>query len=263
MVKAQHKNGRNITSPLEQNLNDFLKCLSDVLIDITALEVNTMVVEQITGTKFIPWQVYRDVYPISRQYLQNRGVHQSLRDRYLSLRKQLEIEYCLLLSEEDPTAIQDTRILTDPTVTLDEIHTKLPNPLNPAASPQEIRKIHNLLEDGRFLRSLRKIGELKAALDNRNKALQKSEAAQSEDPEEDVTTDIIYAQTIVQLDGDIINRFHKQLLEHEHKELILQIHQEGVTAGDKQWRGLLEFIVNLVQSILFQRGSIKNLSRRN
>jgi hypothetical protein len=40
--------------------------------------------------------------------------------------------------------------------------------------------------------------------------------------------------------------------------VILQIHREGVTAGEKQWRGLLEFIIGLVQTTL-QRGSGKDL----
>ena len=263
MVKAQGRNGKSITPRLEKNLQNFLKSLSNVLTDITALEVNTMVVEQITGNKFIPWQVYRDVYPISREYLETLGVHHSLRSRYLSLRKQLEIEYCLLLTEDNPTAIQNCRILTEPNATLDEIQTQLPNPLNLGDNPGEVKKINHLLDDGRFLRSLRKIGELKAALDNRNKALNKSEAAASENAQEDVTTDLIYAQTIIQLDGDIINRFHKQLLEHEHKDIILTIHKEGVSEGDRQWRGILEFIVNLVQSMLVQSGSIKNFLTSN
>ncbi|HEY9874633.1 MAG TPA: hypothetical protein V6D12_14430 [Candidatus Obscuribacterales bacterium] len=263
MVNTQDKNGQKITPRLEQNLNDFMKSLSDALMHITALEVNTMVVEQITANKFIPWQVYRDVYPISREYLEGRGIHKSLRDRYLSLRQQLEIEYCLILTEDNPTAIQDCRILTDPTVSLEDIQTQLPNPVNPAATPTEIRTIQNLLDDGRFLRPLRKIGELKAALDNQNKALTTTDTPQSTDTQKGLTTDLIYAQTIVQLDGDIINRFDKQLLDSEYKELILQLHQEGVRAGDTQWRGLLEFLVNLVQSMLVQGGSIKSLLGRN
>jgi len=263
VVKAQDRNTtrNSITPRLQQNLNDFLQSLSDVLVDITALEVNTMVVDQITGHKFIPWQVYRDVYPISQQYLEHKGIHPCLRDRYLSLRKQLEIEYCLILVESDPTFMQDCRILRDPTVNLDEIQSLLPNPLNLSTSPAEVRKINHLLEDGRFLRSLRKIAELKAALDRRNAALNNCQETNPQEFEEALSTDLIYAQTVIQLDGDIINRFHKRLLEHDHKEIILQIHQEGVISGEKQWRGILDFIVGLVESMLTQRPMMKNLSR--
>ena len=261
MLVRQNRNNQSASPRIEKNLKDFMKSLSDVLLDITALEVNTMVVEQITGNKFIPWQVYRDVYPISRQYLERKGVDESLRDRYLSLRKQLEIEYCLLLTEENPSAIRDTRILTDPSVTLDQIETQLPNPLNPSATPTEIRAIQDLLNDGRFLRTLRKIAELKAALDNRNKALSQNRSEGLEYLDEDLVSDLIYAQTVIQLDGDIINRFNKRLFDSKYQDVILQIHQEGVITGDKQWRGLLEFIVNMVQSMLARPISIIKLPK--
>ncbi|MGB3205806.1 MAG: hypothetical protein WBB28_12520 [Crinalium sp.] len=261
MLVRQNKNNQSAAPRIEKNLKDFMKSLSDVLLDITALEVNTMVVDQITGNKFIPWQVYRDVYPISREYLKRNGVDESLRDRYLSLRKQLEIEYCLLLTEENPSAIRDTRILTDPSVTLDQIETQLPNPLNPSATPTEIRAIQDLLDDGRFLRTLRKIAELKAALDNRNKALAQNRTEKLEYLDGDLVSDVIYAQTVIQLDGDIINRFNKQLFDSKYQDVILQIHQEGVITGDKQWRGLLDFIVNMVQSMLARPVSIIKLPK--
>jgi len=248
------------TPRLQRNLQGFLDSLSDVLVDITALEVNTMVVEQITGNKFIPWQAYRDIYPISLEYLVSRGIHASLRDRYLSLRKQLEIEYCLLLIDHNPTALQDCPILTNPTLSLDDIETKLPNPLDSGATAAEIKNIHDLLDNSRFLRSLRKIFELKAALDNRNRLLNDPSATLNHSA---LPTDLIYAQTIIQLDGEIINRFDKQVLENEHKDLLLKIHKDGVMAGEIQWRGLLRFVVNLAQSILVKQSTLKDVFNRN
>ena len=267
MVNTPDTNRNEINPNLRKKFNGFLQSLSDVLIDITALEVNTMVVDHISGTKFIPWEAYRDIYPISTTYLERTGIHPSLWTRYLSLRKQIETEYCLYcleeqLLEQDASQLREyVRILSDPTAELDIQKTKLPNPLSPAANPAiEINKIQDLLDDGRFLRSLRKVDELKAALDNRNKSLQKSEASQAEDPVGEVTTDMIYAQSIIQLDGDIINRYHQRLFEHEHKDIILDIHRQGVTAGEKQWHGLLEFMVDLVESLVNRGGSsIKDL----
>jgi hypothetical protein len=63
----------------------------------------------------------------------------------------------------------------------------------------------------------------------------------------------------MQLDGDVINRYSQEIVDHPHRDVILQIHREGVTASEKQWRGLLEFIIGLVQ-ISLQRGSGKNIS---
>jgi hypothetical protein len=76
-----------------------------------------------------------------------------------------------------------------------------------------------------------------------------------------VTTDLIYAQTVIQLDGDVINRYSQEILDHPHREVILQIHRDGVTASEKQWRGLLEFIIGLIQATL-QRNSGKNGSAK-
>lgn len=261
-------NGRSVAPPtLDRNLNEFLQSLGEVLIDSTALEVNTMVVEQITGDKFIAWEAYRDIYPISPEYLEQQRIHESLRDRYLELRKTLELEYALLLSDPnsefyDPTvldsATHDNQILTDPTVEWHQIQTRLPDLTN----PEEIHKAQTVLKNSRFLRSLRKISELKAALDSRNKALHRKQAEQPgyikpEVLQKAVKTDMIYAQTVIQLDGDVINRYAQQIIDHPHRDVILQIHREGVTAGEKQWRGLLEFVIGLVQASL-QWGSGKD-----
>lgn len=265
---------KGFTPNLSRNLNQFLQSLGEVLVDITALEVNTMVVEQITGDKFIAWEAYRDIYAISQEYLEQQEIHESLRPRYLELRKNLELEYTLLLTDPtsefyDPRVLESARqanqILTDPTVEMHEIQTRLPDPVRPT-NPEEIVKAQKVLNDSRFLRSLRKISELKAALDNRNKALWKKQDEQPGYVESDalnkaVKTDMIYAQTVIQLDGDVINRYSQAIFDHPHRDLILQIHKEGVTAGEKQWRGLLEFIIGLVQTTL--DGAARQLRIKN
>jgi hypothetical protein len=160
------------------------------------------------------------------------------------------------------SAREDDQILTDPTVELHELQTRLPDPIKPS-SLEEILKVRKVLSDSRFLRSLRKMSELKTALDCRNKALNRKPDEQpgytkSDVLQKAVTTDIIYAQTVIQLDGDIINRYSQEIIDHPHRDVILQLHREGVTAGEKQWRGLLEFIIGLVQASL-QRGLGKDL----
>ena len=238
----------DVTSRLGQTLDEFYSSLGDVLIDITALEVNTMVVEEIKGDKFIPWETYRDIYPISADYLEQQGIHQSLRDRYLELRKTLELEYSVILSDTnspwyDPSVLDQARggqeILTDPTVELQQINTRLPNPTKTSSS-EEMLQAQQILKNHRFLRCLRKLSELKAALDSRNQALLKTNSHQR--PNVKSINDLICAQTVIQLDGDVINRYAQEIVNHPDRDLILHIHKQGVTASQKQWRGLLEFI---------------------
>lgn len=250
-------NSKVATPGLDRTLNQFWESLGEVLIDITALEVNTLVVEHISANKFIAWETYRDIYSISPAYLEQQGIHPSLRDRYLDLRHTLEREYRSLLSDPncelyDPTFLEEGT--ADNSISLNS--TQLPNPIKPNSS-EAIIKAQKIVHNCRFLRCLRKLCELKAALDSRNNILWREQIQQlnpSEPIEKVVITDIIYAQTIIQLDGDVINRYAQEILHHPHRDVILEIHQEGVIASQNQWRGLLDFIIGLVQATL-QRSS--------
>ncbi|MBE9035261.1 hypothetical protein [aff. Roholtiella sp. LEGE 12411] len=270
----------------QELLDNLVKSVRTLLDDITALEVNTMVVDQITGAKFNAWKTYQEIYSINdKDYFDIKNIPeegsqgQDLRKRYKSLFEQLEREYFYILIDNylnkdskfyNP---QDDRVrryqerleylktTKGKMVESDEKYIQLAEPILPAPSPVVDKKdknnkssdetekinqenwikncteIRKLFSHDEFLRSLRKISELKAALDSG-----------------DVTStniDLIYAQTVMQLDGDIISRYHKQLFEEdeETKDLIIQIHKEGVVAGEKQWRGTLDFLINLIKGI--------------
>jgi hypothetical protein len=257
VANIEKRNSVN-TERLQTNLDNFLNSLSDTLIDISAIEVNTMVVDHISANKFIPWEAYRDIYLISSSYLHDIGIHPNLHNQYHSLRKKLELEYCVLLltqqNQPDSKLEEYARFLNDPQAEVTEENTILPNP-SYDDSPDSFNKIQNLLAQGRFLRCLRKLYELKSALDNQNLAIAKSQSPDTEFFEWEVTTDVIYAQSVIQLDGDIINRYDRKLLENKHKNAILEIHKQGVIAGEKQWHGLLQFVVNLVEAFVIRRGS--------
>jgi len=243
------KHKYNVISIQEKKLKEFLTYLGEILSEIPALEINTMVVEEITGDNFIPWEVYRDIYPISRKYLAEKGIHKSLGDRYLALRSQLELEYALLLTDPSSefyelSAVRENYpILKNPNINIDEIETKLPSPMKSGIS-SEIIEVQMLLHNSRFLSSLRKLGELKKALDYRNQTLQKN-------PEKNPgITDIIFAQTVIQLNGNIINRYAQEIFDHPQKDLLLKTHQTSVETGQKQWLKFLRFIVDVFQRLI-------------
>lgn len=250
----------------EQLIGDFAQSLGEVIIDITALEVNTMVVKQITGDKFMPWDSYLSLYSIDTHWTARSNIHESLQYRYMALRRDLEVEYLLLVCNPesemfDPNISQQQdqlQILSDPNALMDITHSHLPNPLIPH-NTVEMQKVQDLLHNAKFSRTLRKVAELKAALDNRNRTLKRMDAltpaAQAEAVEQEVKTDVIYAQTIIQLDGDIINRYNDDLFSHPHRDLLLQIHKESVMSGERQWRELLSFILDLAQKTFAQLGN--------
>lgn len=263
---------------LPKQLHEFVRSLGGVLADVSALEVNTMIVEQISGNKFAPWEVYRDIYPISRVYLEQQGYHPTLHKSYLDLRSQLELQYALLLTDPnsnfyDPSVIENIRemspILTDPTIDSMDLPTRLPDPINPTDAT-EVTRVRHLLTSANFLCHLRKISELKAALDNRNRRLIRKAITFTNNPAETnnnlesvpILNDVIYAQTVIQLDGDIVNRYTEELFDHPHKDSILEVHRASLETSEKQWRGLLGFIIEMIQTTM-QRGALSNGKRRS
>ena len=287
-VKNQdHPNGRsrqekNLNEKFKTGLYDFSRSLLEVLNDITALEVNTMIVENITGTKFIAEEAYQNIYFCLNRYSNivknntlleylkdeitqlhqfkdlksfgegeedirippqftntndkdnNKNVADEVANGYKRLREKLVREYIQIFFKEiygEDSGSQQNKLPTNLPFPYD-IDTKkgYPKTLN---FSEDLRMI---LDNSRFLRSLRKINELKAALDN---------------------GDLIYAQTVLQLDGDVINRYRRDLFEQKHKDLIISIHNEGVSGGEKQWRGLLQFAVDLVKNIMASFGNVR------
>lgn len=96
------------------------------------------------------------------------------------------------------------------------------------------------LKEVNFVRTLRKLSELRAALDG-------------ESPSSASSVDLIYAQTVMQIDGDVINRYNQALFDPNNitrREIILSIHNQGVEAGERQWRGLMQFMVDLLKNFV-------------
>ncbi|MEH2057617.1 MAG: hypothetical protein V7K97_15925 [Nostoc sp.] len=274
-IQTKDQNGTkhpDIQTQARSLINNLVSSVQTLVSDITAIEVNTMVVDRINASKFNAWEAYQEIYSIhDPDYFDAKDIPeegyqaQELRKRYRSLFDQIEREYFYLLLEEgsDFYNPQDERIKRyrrrleyakqhqENLVESDEENVKLAEPILPAPTPvlddkdgnkqedwiDNFKEIQRLLNNARFVRTLRKMYELKAALDSSNVKSTK--------------TDIIYAQTVMQLDGDIITRYHKELfnLSEEAKNLIINTHHEGVVSGEKQWRGTFSFLINLIKGI--------------
>ena len=292
----------------QELLDKFVDSIGDLLNDITALEVNTMIVAEITGAKFNAWEAYQEIYSINDpNYFKEKHIPKHLQERYYNLFDKLEREhfYILIGSSSAPKKLNDERVIryrkriewrkkykkrivvgdqdfiawinkwkqenkelwnkeyqenkelwnkeykeweTEYKKRETEVKKRTvlsePEYINELAKPilpdptiiENWSEIQSFLENNQLLRSLRKIIELKAALD-------------SSDPTQD-SIDLIYAQTVMQLDGDIINRYHMKLFEREDiKDLVLKTHNEAVVSGENQWRELLDFMVDLVRSV--------------
>lgn len=247
-------------------LNNLVSSVQTLVDDITALEVNTMVVDRINASKFNAWEAYQVIYSIhDPDYFKAKGIPKESSERYRSLFDQLEREYFYLLLEEGSgfynpqdervkqyrQRLEDAKKYQSNLVEADQENVKLAKPILPAPTPvlddkdennqddwiEAFKEIQTLLDNDKFVRTLRKMYELKAALDSSNVR--------------STNIDIIYAQTVMQLDGDIITRYHKDLfsLSEDAKNLIINTHNQGIISGEKQWRGTFSFLISFVQSI--------------
>lgn len=222
-----------------ESLHQFIQGLNQIFLDAATLEVNTMVVETITGQRFIPLDVYNELYQLNLDHLNQQDCPSQLGPLYLDLRHQLERQYHGLLREP-------SSLLYDPTVASNTPVTLPPLP-NPAGDTSEIQQLQKLLGDRQFRCCLRKMGELKTALDQ-----QKQRATTTA-----TTPGLIYAKTVLQLDGTITNTYAEALLSHPQCGMILQAHQYNIQTSEQQWQGILNFLIGLVQGSLKGRSAGK------
>ena len=214
--------------------------------NLATVEISTAIVAEIIEDVFIPWEVYQAIYSISRTSLTRSAIDLSLHHRYLQLRRQLELAYNLLLIDPhsplyDRTLATEVKhnlpLLAQPSSTWENIPTKLPPPISSGRDSRQ-STLNKLLEERSFLTILRQLGNTKTLLDRRDRYLHQ---------DRNTITDMTYAQTIIQLDSKITNRYAQTILEQSDRDKLLKLHEKSVAAAERQWRGLLKFAALLNQ----------------
>ena len=219
----------------------------NLLENITAVEISTVIVDEIVDEIFIPWEAYQAIYYLSRFYLEQSAIDLSLHNRYLQLRRQLELAYCLFLVDSNSQLYnrtlvaeitRDLPILSQQNVDWETIPTRLPEPI-PISRRRNMSAINKLLRDPQFINVLQQLNKLKSALDRRDRILRGSSRQNN-------ITDTTYAQTSLQLNGKIINRYSQAILGRSDRNLLLQLHEQSTSTGEQQWRGLVSFVLSLI-----------------
>ncbi|HHP7232057.1 MAG TPA: hypothetical protein ACFCUY_14510 [Xenococcaceae cyanobacterium] len=234
----------------QPNLARWLTSVTNILSNVTTLEVSTTMVAEINEAVFIPWEAYQDIYALSRDDLQTAGINSDLSDRYLDLRRQLELKYalrainpqCRLYNSSISEAIkQDLPILRQSDDSRwENLPSRLPSPYAPENTP-ESELLKQILTDVPLLNLLQQLAKGKASLDRHQLTTSETATTSITKP------DIIYAQTVIQLEGKISNCYAQEILHHPDRTAILNLHQQGVVAAEKQWHGLLKFAIDIVQ----------------
>jgi hypothetical protein len=220
----------------------------NLLANITTVEISTVIVDEIVDEVFIPWEVYQAIYHLSRSYLEQSAIDLSLWNRYLQLRRQLELAYCLLLVDASSSqynrllVAEIKRDLSQQNVDWETISTRLPEPI--PSSRHSLAKVNQLLKEQQFINVLQQLNKRKTALDRRDRVLRNS--SQPNNLHHLNITDTTYAQTSLQLNGKIVNRYSQAILGRSDRNLLLQLHEQSTATGEQQWRGLVKFILSLV-----------------
>lgn len=235
----------------QQSLDNWLNSINLLLSEVSAIEISTMIVDEITEEVFIPYEVYQAIYAISPESLAELGIAEKLRDRYLRLRRQLELQYALLLTNKESflynqklaAEVQaDLPMLAQETTSWESLPCRLPPPVSNSQN-KEYKLLSQLLVEPSFRSVLRQLGNIKQDLDRRNLQLTNNSVKHNSA----IISGVTYAQTVIQLDGKIINRYAAEIIQHPQQEAILKLHQQGVEAGENQWHKLLHFLTKIIR----------------
>jgi len=220
--------------------------MNHLLENITAVEISTAIVDEIVDEIFIPWEVYQAIYYLSRSHLSHSGVHPTLWSRYLQLRRQLELAFCLLLLDTDSSLYnrhlveevkRDLTILSQRNGSWETIATRLPEPIPDRR--QSMSKVNKLLQERQLINVLQQLNKQKIALDRRDRVLQNADRQHN-------IIDTTYAQTSLQLNGKIVNRYSQAILECSDRQVLLQLHEQSTNTGEQQWRSLVKFMLSVI-----------------
>lgn len=209
--------------------DNLLPLILDSVKRLNTLEINTIIAKNITGLTFNPENSYETMYKIlERTYPSDVFWHtKSESDAAKNYQKYaLAVRYSLnkFKNRKQPNeTVPDERL-----------------------PKKDSALVIAAFDDLQFLQSLRKNSELRAAIDSTNNA----------DPK---ITDLIVAQTTITLAGDVINRFHDEILHYpkEKTALILLSHREGTAAAQSQWISLLSFVSDFLSKIVSGRISVE------
>jgi hypothetical protein len=250
------------TLEFEQAYHRFLDSVKDVLSDFTTLEVNTVLVRNIsadhplTDAEFLR-QIAEDLYEWFTGNSPNGSGQRALDPGSLRHLEYLSKNIAMPLSQPDRARIDVLRM--DSTQCLGTPTANARPPTAPSAdSPQPNETEHaQPAEYRRFLRYLQKLLMLcESDKWDGGGMLRGREQQQLRKLWELVGTSFIYAQTVVGLDGDVISRINEQLfrstsgLSRDMIEALMRFHSQNAESSVQGRNSLMAMIVNTFQAVL-------------
>jgi hypothetical protein len=249
------------TTEFERAYQRFLDSVKETLSDFTTLEVNSVLVRNIsadhplTDVDFAR-QIAEDLYEWFAENPTDKGAQRTIDPVCLGHLEYLSKHLAFPLSEPDRDRLK--AIQTDSSQCLGHQPANGDQPIEPGNSPRSpAGKAPEPAEYRRFLRYLQKF----ALLCECNKwdtdgMLHGREQQQLRKLWELVGTSFVYAQTVVGLDGDAVSRINEQLfrspqgLSREMIEALIRFHYQNAEASARGRNNLMAIIVETFQAML-------------
>lgn len=238
-------------------LRDFRDTIKDVLEEITSLEVNTMIVGRISMTQFDPQEFYNNLLETTMYGTEDglRDIKKTLLERSTDLKQKgaLLSQTALNRHNQDLEIYnrdleiykRAERAFSDRQASLDS-RQKQQFEMEKTCYEEIFKKVlqldisknpdGSLIIDAKITRSLRKLWELEQSVLNGER---------------------IWAQTKISLDGDLTNRFIKDLFVTGMNEigpnmakLVFDLHTQATENAQNQWTGLITTCINLVKDLM-------------
>ena len=231
------KKEREEDGELERAFEDLKKTIRDTLTDIVTLEVNSVLVSEISAVHPYDDRMFlrQTCYDLRTWFKKNetdKVVQEPLNSKILDFLKEL---YEKLAPNETPIKY-DNALYADVDKCLEEQH-------------------KNRSESRRHLEYLRDYLELYNKWYNtwcaNKEMLTSRERQQLRKLWELVDTKYIYAQTVMGFDGDIVFRVNDQLFSNakDHAEELMRFHSRNVEAGSNYRNGLIDTSVQIIRAI--------------
>ena len=236
----------------ESAFNDFKETLRDTLTDIASLEVNSVLVSNISATHpSSDWKLLQetceDLITWFEKNKTDKVVQQPLEDTSLeSLKKNCE----KLVPNKVPCKSGNA------------LHTDVNECLKHESDYLSDVQCNMRSEYRRHLRYLQQYIEI---YDRWYKDEEKTEKKKTEEKKltsrdrqqlrklwELVGVTCIYAQTVLELDGDIVSRINEQLFTtaRDNAEELMHFHSRNVEAGSNYRNGLMDTFVQIIRAII-------------
>lgn len=263
---------RNEKKENKAAFNRFFKSARDALVDLTTLEVNSVIVSSISADypsndQELLLQTCRDLTRWFERCNVDCRVQNDLKNQISQLSTLSDKEVCLELNEK----IKPLRKSIDEC--LDEYKERILDAIQDY-KPAEADYQRHLTYLKRYLELHEKWcvdkdrekdkarssicicipGWLFNKDKDKDKAFSDREHQQLRKLWELVDTKYIYAQTVMQLDGDIVSRINDQLFntkkDRDNAEELMHLHSWNVEAGANYRNGLIDTLVKIIMAVL-------------